>query len=42
MFWRLNPVAMRCSVVGLGSRSPASCSIVNWSKGLLRLKALMT
>jgi len=28
---RLNPVAMTWSVVGLGSMSPASCSIVNRS-----------
>ena len=35
MFRRLKPVAIFCSVVGLGSRSPASCSIVNWSNGLL-------
>ena len=25
-----------------GSKSPASCSIVNWSKGMLRLNALIT
>ena len=33
---RLKPVATRCAVVGLGSRSPASCSVTNWSKGRLR------
>jgi hypothetical protein len=39
---RLKPVAMRCSSVALGSRSPAICSTVNWSKGMLALKASMT
>ena len=28
--------------LGCGSRSPASCSMVNWSKGWLLLKALIT
>src|SRR6184192_4328300 len=39
---RLKPVAIFCSRVALGNRSPASWSIVNWSKGMLRLKALIT
>ena len=42
MFSRLKPVATSCSVVGFGSRSPASCSIVNWSNGLFALNASMT
>ena len=40
--FRWNAVAMSCSSVGFGSRSPASCSIVNWSNGLFALKLLMT
>ena len=28
--------------VGFSSRSPASCSVMNWSKGRLLLKALIT
>ena len=39
---RWKPVATFCSVVGFGSRSPASCSIVNWSNGRSRLRASMT
>lgn len=42
MFKRLNPLATNCSVEGFGSRSPAICSRVNWSNGLLLLNALMT
>src|SRR5205807_1502320 len=42
MFRRLKQVAARCSTVGLGSRSPASCSMVNWSNGLFRLKESIT
>ena len=42
MLRRLKPVATICSGVALGSRSPASCSMVNWSKRLLALNALMT
>ena len=30
------------SRVAFGSRSPASCSTMNWSNGRLRLNALMT
>ena len=43
MRWlRWKPVAIFWSSVALGSRSPASCSTVNRSNGMLRLKALMT
>jgi len=40
--FRWNAVATICSSVGFGSRSPASCSSVNTSKGLLALKERMT
>ena len=36
---RWKPVAMSWSSVAFGSRSPASCSMVNWSNGRLRLNA---
>ena len=36
---RLKPVAITWSSDGLGKRSPANCSMVNWSKGRLRLNA---
>ena len=39
---RLKPVAIRWSSVALGSRSPASCSTVNWSNGMFVLKASIT
>jgi len=32
-WFRLNPVAIFCSSVALGSKSPASCSMVNRSNG---------
>ena len=38
MWLRLKPVAIRWSSVGLGSRSPASCSMVNRSNGMLRVE----
>jgi hypothetical protein len=41
LVFRLKPVATFCSSVGSGSRSPASWSMVNWSNGWLRLKAVM-
>ena len=31
MWFRLNPVAIRCWMVARGNRSPANCSMVNWS-----------
>ena len=42
MCMRLNAVARRCSFVAFGSRSPASCHVVNWSNGRFWLNALMT
>ena len=39
-FWlwlRLKAEAMRWSSVAPGSMSPASCSMVNWSNGMLAL-----
>src|SRR5579885_3151212 len=42
MWLRLKPVAIFWSSVACGSKSPASCSMVNSSNGILRLKALMT
>ena len=42
MWLRLKPLAIFCSMVGFGSRSPAICSIVNWSNGMLRLNASIT
>jgi len=39
---RPKPVAMRCSRVGEGRRSPASCSVTNVLYGRLRLKASIT
>ena len=38
----VDPVAICWSRVGLGSRSPASCSVTNWSKSCIpALKALI-
>ena len=42
MWLRLKPVAIFCSRVGSGSRSPAICSIVNSSKGLFSLNDRIT
>jgi len=42
MWFRLNPDAIFCSIVAFGSKSPASCSVVNASKGLFVLYALIT
>ena len=39
---RLKAVAMRCSRVALGRRSPASCQRRNWSYGRFWLNARMT
>jgi hypothetical protein len=39
---RLKAVAMRCSRVAFGSRSPASCHVRNWSYGRFSLNARMT
>ena len=39
---RWNAVAMSCSSVGWGSRSPAICSMVNWSNGLFSLNERIT
>src|SRR5262245_63310689 len=39
---RWKAVAVSCSSVGLGNRSPAICSIVNWSSGLLSLSDWIT
>ncbi len=39
---RLNPVAIFCSSVALGSKSPANCSMVNRSNGRFRLRASIT
>ena len=42
MWLRLKPEAIFCSLVASGSRSPASCSIVNSSNGMFRLNAAIT
>ena len=42
MVLRWNPVAIFCSGVASGSRSPATCSMVNRSKGRSELMALIT
>ncbi len=42
MLQRLKPLATRCSRVGFGSKSPASCSIVKRSNGMPWLKARIT
>ena len=42
MLHRWNPVATSWSVVGSGNRSPAICSMTNWSKRSFRLKAPIT
>ncbi len=42
MWLRLNPDAIRAESVASGSRSPASCSTVNWSKGMFALNASIT
>ena len=42
MWLRLKPLAIFCSIVAPSSKSPATCSTVNWSKGKLRLNASMT
>ena len=39
---RWKPVAICCSTVGLGSMSPAICSIVNCRNGMSAFKASMT
>jgi hypothetical protein len=39
---RLYPAATSWSGVGFGSRSPASCSMVNRSNGTFALNALIT
>ena len=40
--FRWNAVAVNCSSVGFGRRSPASCSTVNRSNGMFWLNAWMT
>ncbi len=42
MVLRWNAVAIFWLSVGFGSRSPAICSMVNWSKGMSALRASMT
>ena len=42
MVLRWKPVAIKSSSVGEGSRSPASCRMLNWSNGMLALMALIT
>src|SRR5439155_17519195 len=39
---RLKPVATSCSFVAPGSKSPAICSMVNWSNGLFPLNESIT
>ena len=42
MLQRWKPVAICCSSVRLGNKSPASCSVVKRSKGRFLLKASIT